>query len=61
MHVYAVPMKARRGLGNLWAVVSYLTWVLGTELRSFGRAMSAFNSPAPHQSSSHLLTMYFVL
>lgn len=36
--------KTEEGMGTSGAVVSCLTWVLGTELRSFGGAVSALIS-----------------
>lgn len=36
--------KPKEGMGTSGAVVSYPTWVLGPELRSFGGAVSALIS-----------------
>lgn len=44
MHVYAVLTETGRGHGNLWSSCELLTWVLGTELRSFGGVVSALIS-----------------
>lgn len=49
-HEVLVPTEARRvrsfGEGVTWLVASHLTWMLGMELRSSGKAVSAPNHGA---------------
>lgn len=54
MHVSAVPAKARRGHKiplelEFPAVVTGLTWVVETQLRSSGRAARYRSSPHTHE------------
>lgn len=62
-----VPTEARRGMPGAGVMVthSYPTWALGTELWSFGRSASPFNSqaassPALSHSRCHHLRVSYV-